>query len=92
MVSDLLGIAVSKEKFKRAAKLRDAKDWILRERCVYLFRVQRGVSKYFDMREGRRREDFFFSARDPLKVKSYLLFCTIYPSKDSKHLTIYSSM
>lgn len=34
MVSDLLGIAVSKEKFKRAAKLRDAKDWILRERCV----------------------------------------------------------
>jgi len=34
VVSDLLGVAVSKEKFKRAAKLRDAKDWILRERSV----------------------------------------------------------
>lgn len=37
MVSDLLGVAVSKEKFKRAARLRDAKDWILRERCVLVF-------------------------------------------------------
>ncbi|CAN0177223.1 unnamed protein product, partial [Ectocarpus fasciculatus] len=43
VVSDLLGVAVSKEKFKRAARLRDAKDWILRESRGSVFEVDRLV-------------------------------------------------
>lgn len=32
MVSEMLGDAISREKFKRAAKLKEAKDWLLKER------------------------------------------------------------
>ncbi|CAM9908799.1 unnamed protein product, partial [Pylaiella littoralis] len=43
VIGDLLGVAVSKEKFKRAARLRDAKDWLLRESRGSVFEVDRLV-------------------------------------------------